>query len=74
VPYLYKVISMRLKRQTNVSDNERLTSSSRAGATSIVFVEILPDLVNKLGFQRRERSNIDWDVSTGWGVKRRKLC
>jgi len=60
-----------------VSDNERLTSSSRARGTSTVCVEILSGIRNKLKFRSREWSGIGWDVSTGWGVKRRKsnkLC
>jgi hypothetical protein len=67
--YLYNSISMKLKE----AYREQLTSSSRAGATSIVCVEILPGLANKLKFQRRGWSGIGWDVSTGWGVKCRKL-
>jgi hypothetical protein len=67
--YLYNSISMKLKE----AYSEQLTSSSRAGATSIVCVEILPGLANKLKFQRRGWSGIGWDVSTGWWVRCRKL-
>jgi hypothetical protein len=67
--YLYNSISMKLKE----AYSEQLTSSSRAGATSIACVEILPGPVNKLKFQRRGWSGIAWGVSTGWGVKCRKL-
>jgi hypothetical protein len=51
-----------MPKTRSISD-ERLTSSSRAGATSTVCAGIL--LVKKLKFKRRVVSGIDGDASTG---------
>ncbi|KAJ8587857.1 hypothetical protein M405DRAFT_284876 [Rhizopogon salebrosus TDB-379] len=59
--YLCKLLQ-ECQRRGSITD-ERLTSSSRAGATSTVCAEILP--VNKLKFHRRGLGGIGGDASTG---------
>jgi len=67
MPYLYKIISIIPK----INDDERLTSSSLAGATSTVCGTVV-EVDTKPKFQRRRWSGIGWNASTGWGVGRRK--
>ena len=52
-----------------MGDNERLTSSSRAGATITVGTEVRP--VNKLELRRRAWSGIGWVASAGRKLNRR---
>ena len=59
MPYLYKIISIIPK----ISDDERLTSSSLAGATPTVCEAVVE--VNMLKFQRRSCCGIDWNMSAG---------